>query len=151
MSKIIVVTTMALASALGDPEAFAGYERIRSLLARDQTAGLSVEADRLSQAAGRAAERSEGALKSRFEAAAKAATRLKEAKDLTKARLDLGDLSREFVEILRLDPELAPGRTVYRCPMVKEGYALWIQTGKEISNPYMGKSMERCGVPVEKD
>lgn len=80
MSKIMMVTTVALTAALGiDPEALAGYERIRSLLARDQTEGLSAEADRLSEAAARVAERSEGALKARFEAAAKAAAKLKEA------------------------------------------------------------------------
>lgn len=152
MTTIMMLTTFGFAAAVGvDPGSFAGYERIRSLLAGDQFEAFFQEADRLSEFAGRAAHRSEGPLKARFEAAAKSAARFKDAKDLPKARLVFGELSREFVEILRLDPNLAPGLTVYRCPMVKEGYALWIQTGKEISNPYMGKSMEQCGVPVEKD
>lgn len=130
-------------------ESFAVYDRIRSFLAEDQIGGLMEEAERLSEAAGRAADRSKESLKSHFEVATKAAGKLKEAKGLAEARMAFGDVSRAFVQIPRADTTLAGTRYVYRCPMVKQGYASWVQAQKEISNPYMGKAMARCGVSVD--
>lgn len=130
-------------------ETLAVYEAIRGLLANDQLEKVASEADRLAKAAERAAERSEGALKARLTATAGSAGQFKDAKDLATARLAFGNLSREVVGMLRAEPSLARGRYVYRCPMVKEGYALWVQTAREISNPYMGKAMARCGAPAD--
>jgi len=149
----LVAVTAQASSDVQDPiaETMATYEKIRSLLADDKVEGLSKEAERLAKVASDAADRSQEALKARFLAAAKAAVKVKEAKDLASARLAFGDVSREVVEILRTDPTLARGRYVYRCPMVKEGYALWVQAEKEISNPYMGKAMARCGGDAARD
>lgn len=132
-------------------ESFASYEKIRSHLAEDKLEGVSKEAERLAKFSERAADRAQETLKARFEAAAKAAGKVQAAKDLAQARLGFGEISREFVEILRADPTLARGRYVYRCPMVKKGYALWVQTEKAVSNPYMGKAMVTCGVDALKD
>lgn len=132
-------------------ESFASYEKIRSLLAEDKLEGVSKEAERFAKFSERAADRAQDALKARYEAAAKAAGKVQAAKDLAQARLEFGEISREFVEILRADPTLARGRYVYRCPMVKKGYALWVQTEKAVSNPYMGKAMATCGVDALKE
>jgi Cu(I)/Ag(I) efflux system membrane fusion protein len=131
-------------------ETLATYEKIRSLLADDQFEGVPKEAGRLAKVAEHAAERSEGALKDHLKAASTSASALQQAKDLDKARSAFGDLSRHIVGAVRAEPMLARGRHVYKCPMVKE-YGLWVQTSKEISNPYMGRKMLRCGEPAEKE
>lgn len=132
-------------------ETFVAYEKIRSLLADDKTEGVSKEAERLAKVADRAADRSGEALKEHLKAASRTAGALKEAKDLPASRLAFGELSRHIVGVLHAEPTLRRGRYVYKCPMVKEGYALWVQTAKEVSNPYMGKKMLRCGELPEKE
>jgi hypothetical protein len=37
------------------------------------------------------------------------------------------------------------GYYVAHCPMVPNDEGNWVQTNREISNPYFGKSMARCG------
>ncbi len=132
-------------------ETFVAYEKIRSLLADDKVEGISKEAERLAKVAERAADRSGDALKEHLKAASRAVRAFKEAKDLPTSRLAFGELSRHIVGVLHAEPTLRRGRYVYKCPMVKDGYALWVQTAKEVSNPYMGKTMLRCGEPAEKD
>lgn len=41
-----------------------------------------------------------------------------------------------------------PALRLFNCPMAKP-YGKWLQTESEISNPYMGRSMPRCGKLVE--
>src|SRR5437762_413349 len=88
-------------------ESFASYEKVRSLLAGDKIEGLSTEAERLGKAAGSAVDGSQGVLKEHFEAIVKATDKLKDAKELEKARVAFGDISREFLPILLADPSHA--------------------------------------------
>ena len=156
----MAILTMALVAGMfqvppaaqdSTAETLATYEKIRSLLAEDKVEGVSKEAERLAKVAERAADKSEEGVQKHLKAASQAAGTLKDAKDLPAARLAFGELSRHVVGLLNAEPTLRRGRYVYRCPMVKEGYALWVQTAKEVSNPYMGKKMLRCGESAEKD
>ena len=73
---------------------------------------------------------------------AKQADALAEAKDLKAARSALKDLSTSMIKLLG-ERTVAKG-TYYEayCPMVE---ASWLQEGKAIKNPYMGKAMLDCG------
>lgn len=84
------------------------------------------------------------------------------ADDLNSAKSAAADLGEEGSGVAKSD-KLAAARTefeklsnraiglsagqsgyyVVNCPMVKKD---WVQTSKEISNPYAGKSMSTCGV-----
>lgn len=145
----IAILSLAGFQASSLDEAFGAYEKIRALLADDKVEGVGREAERLEKAAAKAAEGASQARNPHFREIAGAAAPLKDAKDLPAARRAFGNLSREVVELLAAEPALARGRFVYRCPMVKEGYAKWVQTKKEVSNPYFGKEMLRCGTPAE--
>lgn len=70
-----------------------------------------------------------------------AAQTLAQADNLKAARRAFRDLSRQAVEV-------AKGRDGYFvafCPMVPNHEGYWVQTDKQISNPYMGKMMLHCG------
>jgi hypothetical protein len=72
----------------------------------------------------------------------KQAETLAAATDLRKAREAFKPLSASLVKYLA---DNKAGKGVYHeayCPMAK---ASWLQTEKEIRNPYMGKAMLECG------
>jgi hypothetical protein len=67
---------------------------------------------------------------------------LAQAKDLKTAREAFKPLSTSLIKYLA---DNKVGKGVYHeayCPMVK---ASWLQPGKDIKNPYMGKAMPGCG------
>ena len=73
---------------------------------------------------------------------AKQAEALAQAKDLKAAREAFKPLSTSLVKYLA---DHKAGQGIYHeayCPMAK---ANWLQTGKAIKNPYMGKAMLGCG------
>src|SRR5207248_9901630 len=73
---------------------------------------------------------------------AKQAEALAKAKDLKAAREAFKPLSASLIKYLG---DHTAGKGVYHeayCPMVK---ASWLQKGKDIKNPYMGKEMPACG------
>lgn len=73
---------------------------------------------------------------------AKQAETLSQARDLKTAREDFKPLSASLIKYLA---DKKVGKGVYReayCPMAK---ASWLQTEKDIKNPYYGKSMLDCG------
>jgi hypothetical protein len=74
---------------------------------------------------------------------AKQAEALAQAKDLKAAREAFKPLSESLIKYLA---DNKAGKGAYHeayCPMVK---ASWLQTEKDIKNPYMGKGMLTCGV-----
>ena len=81
-------------------------------------------------------------MKMLFPDVAKQADALAQAKDLKAARAAFKPLSASLVKYLA-DNKAGVGtyHEAY-CPMVK---ASWLQTGKAIKNPYMGKQMLSCG------
>jgi hypothetical protein len=73
---------------------------------------------------------------------AKQAETLAQAKDLKAARAAFKPLSASLVKYLA---DKKAGKGVYHevyCPMAD---ANWLQTGKDIKNPYFGKEMLDCG------
>jgi hypothetical protein len=94
-----------------------GYERIRAALA----------ADDLQQARDAATAVPEAEI-------------LAKSSDLTSARKEFRALSNKAVSIARGQP----GYYVVRCNMFPGG-AKWVQKSEDISNPYCGRSMPRCG------
>lgn len=73
---------------------------------------------------------------------AKQAEKVASAKDIKEVREAFKPLSASLVKYLA---DSKAGKGTYHeayCPMAK---ASWLQTGKDITNPYMGKSMLTCG------
>lgn len=71
------------------------------------------------------------------------AAALLESRDLEQARNAFRPLSQDAIKLAIT----TNGFLVFHCPMAKEGY--WVQTSSECANPYYGKSMLRCGFPLD--
>lgn len=74
---------------------------------------------------------------------AKSATAISKAKNIKAARKEFQTLSKNAIKISKG----REGFYVMHCPMVKEGAGDWLQTSKEVANPYMGSKMPTCGGP----
>ena len=80
---------------------------------------------------------------------AKAAEALsKSGADLAGVRVAFGELSRQILTYLDADGGVAQGRFAFECSMAA-GYGKWVQTSDQVSNPYMGTQMLRCGAPTK--
>jgi Cu(I)/Ag(I) efflux system membrane fusion protein len=112
------------------------YLTIQTNLANDSIKGVDQEALALAKAA------KADAMKMLPPEVAKQAETLARAKDLKAAREAFKPLS---VSLIKYLAEHKAGRGTYHevyCPMAE---ASWLQTGKDIRNPYMGKEMLDCG------
>ncbi len=117
----------------------ADYESVRASLASDDASTVPATAKRIAAAATR----------EKIEPIRAAALKLAEAKgDLAASRAAFAPLSKGVINLLAASPELAKGKFVYACPMVK-GYGKWVQAKKEIENPYKGSAMLRCAIPAD--
>lgn len=110
----------AHASALTDAQKqfLTGYEAVRAALAADDLAAAKAAAATL--------------------AGSPPAASLTKAQSLNAARVSFKQLSNQAVP-------LANGQRGYHvanCPMADSD---WVQTTKEISNPYLGQQMSTCG------
>jgi len=112
------------------------YLKIQELLTKDSTKGVDEHANAISKAV------KGDDMKMLPAEVAKQADTLAQAKDLKAARQAFKPLSASLVKYLA-DNKAGVGtyHEAY-CPMVK---ANWLQTGKAIKNPYMGKQMLSCG------
>ena len=113
------------------------YLMIQTELAKDSVKGLDEHANDIAKAV-----RGDN-MKMLPSDVAKQAEALAKAKDLKSAREAFKPLSASLVKYLA---DNKAGKGTYHeayCPMVK---ASWLQTSKDITNPYMGKSMLTCGV-----
>jgi hypothetical protein len=112
------------------------YIAIQEELAKDSTKGIGEHAAAIAAAA------KSGQVKGLPADTEKNAETLAKAKDIKSARLAFKPLSSDFIKY-RADDKAA--KSAYHeafCPMARAG---WLQTGKEIRNPYYGKSMLDCG------
>jgi len=125
---------------------FGAYETIRALLADDK-ADVSAHATTLAAAARKATVPSSGT--KHLADLATAADELAKApsSDIAAVRKIYGEVSRAAVALLGALPEEAKAYHVFQCPMAK-GYKRWVQSDKELKNPYMGKKMLACGSEV---
>ena len=71
---------------------------------------------------------------------AEASATLSKSQNIEDARLIFGELSESMIEFRNMIPGEKP--KVAYCGMVKKA---WLQSDDEISNPYYGSSMLRCG------
>lgn len=128
----------------------ASYEVVRDLLVRDQLADAVKRADALKRLAKDAVHAGPARLKQTMTKLVSAAEGLKSAdsKDGKAVRRAFGECSRVLVGLLAKNPSMQWGYFVFDCPMAP-GYRLWLQPGDQISNPYMGTSMPRCGKRIE--
>ena len=113
------------------------YLTIQAELAKDSIKGVDENATAIAKAV------KSDEMKMLSADVAKQAEAVAKAKDLKAAREAFKPLSASLVKYLA---DNKAGKGVYHeayCPMVK---ASWLQTEKEIKNPYMGKSMLDCGV-----
>lgn len=114
--------------------AFEPYEAVRAALSSDKLDGIAARAAALAPLAGELAGAD----------ARTAAERLGNAADLKAAREAFGALSKLLVPKFR-EAKL-PGVYAFECSMVK---LPWAQRGERVQNPYMGKAMLTCGIPLK--
>lgn len=113
------------------------YLMIQNELAKDSVKGLEEHANAIAKAV------KGDDMKMLSPDVSKQAEKLAKTKDLKGAREAFKPLSASLVKYLA---DNKAGKGTYHeayCPMVK---ANWLQTGTDITNPYMGKSMLTCGV-----
>jgi hypothetical protein len=125
-------------SALMQPvkSVYDDYLKIQTELVKDSLKGVSDNAAAIAKAV-RGDE-----MKMLPSEVATQADALAQAKDLKSAREAFKPLSTSLIKYLS---DNKAGKGVYHeayCPMVK---ASWLQSGKNIQNPYMGKAMPGCG------
>jgi Cu(I)/Ag(I) efflux system membrane fusion protein len=123
------------------------YLVVQKVLAADKTEGVSDELAKIHTAAAALAESSDGKLKEQAKALAGHSD--VKVKDLKGARASFKPLSADVIALVQIMPqsaEIAPELYDVNCPMVR---ANWLQTSKDVANPYMGSQMLDCG-KVEK-
>ncbi|MDB6129848.1 MAG: hypothetical protein JWM04_955 [Verrucomicrobiales bacterium] len=112
------------------------YIMIQTELAKDSIKGLSSHTDAIAKAV------KGDSMKMLSPDVAKQAETLGKTKDLKAARAAFKPLSDSLIKyVVDNKAEKGPYREAY-CPMAKAG---WLQTDKEIKNPYMGSDMLDCG------
>src|SRR5579872_304070 len=121
-------------AALSDPAkaVLEHYIKIQTQLSKDSVKGVAEQAAAISDAVKNDVAKTVPA------DVAKQADALAKAKDLPAAREAFKPLSASLVKYL---DDTKAGKDVYRhafCPMAN---ASWLQKGKDIKNPYMGKEM----------
>lgn len=132
------------------------YEAIHVALAGDTTKDIAKHAKEIQGIAEAAAkdftaamagvsEENAKACQEMLPEVAKAAAKLAAAGDISSARDSFGELSRPLVRYREMLTD--ENTKVAYCPMAKRP---WLQTAKEIENPYYGSSMLRCGSFVSK-
>ena len=112
------------------------YLTIQTNLAGDSVKGLAEQANAIATAV------KGDSMKMLSPDVAAQAEKLAQAKDLKAARAAFKPLSASLVKYLA---DKKAGKGVYHevyCPMAD---ANWLQTGKDIKNPYFGKEMLDCG------
>jgi len=125
-------------------EVLNAYEALRAQLASDAVSEVPALAERLERGAVEMARNAPPSLKPHAVALGASTRLLRETKELAKLRTGFGEVSRQLISILAIEPSLRRGRHVFECPMA-QGYKKWIQPGSKLSNPYMGKAMLECG------
>jgi Cu(I)/Ag(I) efflux system membrane fusion protein len=127
--------------------AFVSYDRVRALLAADETEGLGPVAEHLAASLEQALAAFDDAppqVKDCLKQGMETAKQIGSASGLEQARKHFGELSQLLVALGGADPRLQKGWNVFKCPMA-EGFQRWIQKGKRLENPYMGPKMLACG------
>ena len=125
-------------SALMEPvkSVYDHYVKIQTALASDSTKDVAANATAIAKAV-----RSDS-MKMLSPKVAQQAEALAKAASLETEREAFKPLSQSLIEYLAANPAAAAQFVEGYCPMAKAG---WLQTSTPVNNPYMGKSMLRCG------
>ena len=115
---------------------FDNYIKVQGVLVQDSLAGVGSAGTAMAKAV---KGDSKHALPAKV---AEQAEALGKVKDLEAARAAFKSLSESLIEFVKGQKAAAGTYHVAYCPMAK---ASWLQTGKTIMNPYMGKAMVHCG------
>ncbi len=119
------------------------YLDVQELLAQDKLEGVQPQLAKIRESAKSVSESADTKLAAQAKTVAKHAAG--EPKTLDVARDAFKPLSAAVIGLMKLVPpttEAAPALYEATCPMAK---ANWLQTTKDIANPYMGKDMLECG------
>ena len=116
------------------------YESVRAALAADDLAAAKKAAHEIVTSAPLEAPAKEGEAKHEG-GAIEAAKSLSTADSLESAREAFKTVSKRAVHLAGNKK----GFYHVHCPMVPKEEGDWVQTTKQISNPYMGKKMASCG------
>lgn len=124
------------------------YETVRAALVDDAIATALEGAGAIETAATGAAGAAGAPIAGMLRDVASTAGALKatSASDNDAVRKAFGEVSRGVVALTSTVPSLQKGRYLFECPMA-QGYQRWVQPSDAIANPYMGKSMPKCGAP----
>jgi hypothetical protein len=134
MVGFMLVATLAAQNRPVD-KAFAEYDRIAQALVKDSIEGVPAAAAALQPLA----------VEVGGDGAKASAAKLAAATSLEDVRTAFGELSEVLVPKF-LDAEL-PGVVGFVCTMKK---TRWAQRGETTANPYYGKAMPTCGVPIKR-
>jgi hypothetical protein len=149
-----IMLTLSAGSALAHSEQFtqeltttlvAPYLGIQKALAADDLRTAQQSAEAFLEALVKAP--AEGAAKEETDAMLKPAQLITKASDLAAAREAFLPLTQEFAVLLKhIGTTRDTPLYLLHCPMAfgNKG-ADWVQADKEVSNPYFGASMLRCG------
>jgi hypothetical protein len=122
LSILVLAATSSFAAGKSltetERQMLASYEAIRAELAADNLEAARATAGGMSDNANAAV--------------------IARADSLNTARIAFKKLSAEAIALAAG----SPGFVIVHCPMVE---ADWLQTSREISNPYLGKKMPTCG------
>lgn len=128
------------------------YEKIRKALALDDFTSARKAAAHLLEDVNAVMNKMSGEIKASLEKIKDATNGItrKEA-DIENARDHFADMSQQVIS-LASRYGLPEGITLsaFVCPMAK-GYGGWLQPGKTVENPYMGRKMSTCGAPLALD
>ena len=119
------------------------YLDVQNLLSQDKLEGVLPQLAKIRESAKSVSESEDAKLAAQAKTVAKHATG--EPKTLEAARDAFKPLSAAVIGLVKIVPpttEAAPALYEATCPMVK---ANWLQTTKDVANPYMGKAMLECG------
>jgi hypothetical protein len=105
-----------------------GYETVRTALADDDLSAARTAAQKLATAE----------VRLHHAAIANSAKDIAKADDLAAARAAFKILSNETIALARQQK----GYFILTCPMVQ---ADWVQSTREVANPYLGRDMLTCG------
>lgn len=112
------------------------YEVVRAALASDDLAAAKKAATVVEKDLAVVAKKD-----AKAQAGADAAKKLAAADSLKTAREAFKALSKRAVHLA----DSQKGYYIANCPMVEDGEGAWVQTTKNINNPYLGKAMLTCG------
>jgi hypothetical protein len=115
---------------------FDSYSRIQTSLAKDSLEGVAENARAIAKAA---KEDTSGTLPANL---AQESDAVAKATDLGSARKAFKALSESLIAYCAKNPHVAGYYRQVHCSMAG---ASWLQTDSVVNNPYMGKSMARCG------